>query len=278
VPTSSSQTEKSCGNLPQSNRQSLLLQPGNLTPSTRQSYSFSQTILTPSVRQSRQFLLLRSGNLYSQKHTARHRYLYTTNQPISVHNSSMNITKTPIGSRAAWRQLAANSIKMRPAGTTDTVATKLATRPRQIYLLVITDQKQQLCYYSDHRPARLYQTSVPLSPHRPTTRSLPAEASQWPPGKILTKPLPQLTHSPLAARIVYRQYSSHCRHASLQPPELSHIWTALFRVPQILNRADNGQAVVTSVSGCLKCYDIPQSFSFLIVHITCMFQYMEFVP
>jgi hypothetical protein len=56
----------------------------------------------------------------SQKHTAGHRYLYTTSQPISVHNSSMNITKTPIGSRAAWRQLPANSIKIRPASPTDT--------------------------------------------------------------------------------------------------------------------------------------------------------------
>jgi hypothetical protein len=34
---------------------------------------------------------------------------------------------------------------------------------------------------------------------------------------------------PLAARIVYRQCSSRCRHASLQPPELSHIRMALFR-------------------------------------------------
>jgi hypothetical protein len=134
--------------------------------------------LTPLVSQSRQFLLLRTGNLYSQKHTAQHRYLYTTNRAISVHNSSMNTTKTPIGSRAAWRQLAANSIKMRPAGPTDTVATKLATRPRQIYLSTITDQKQQVRYYSDRRPARLYQTSVP------------------PACSLLTKPPPRLIHSP----------------------------------------------------------------------------------
>jgi hypothetical protein len=60
-------------------------------------YSFNQTILTPSVSQSRQFLLLRTGNIYSQKHTARHRYLYTTNWPISDHNSSINPAKTPIG-------------------------------------------------------------------------------------------------------------------------------------------------------------------------------------
>jgi hypothetical protein len=72
-------------------------------------------------------------------------------------------------------------------------------------------QKQRICYYSDRRPAQLYQTSVPLSPHRPTTRSLPAEASQWPPGKILTKPLflNSLIHSP--ARI------PHCLPAVLQP-------------------------------------------------------------
>jgi hypothetical protein len=42
-----------------------------------------------------------TGNPYSQNHTARHRYLYTTNQPISVHNSSINTAKTPIGLRAA---------------------------------------------------------------------------------------------------------------------------------------------------------------------------------
>jgi hypothetical protein len=71
-----------------------------LTPSTRQSSSFSQTILTPSVSQSRQFLLLQSDNPYSQNHTARHRYLYSTNQPISVHNSCINTAKTPIGSCA----------------------------------------------------------------------------------------------------------------------------------------------------------------------------------
>jgi hypothetical protein len=65
--------------------------------STDNPYSFNQAILTPSVSQSRQFLLLRSENFYSQKHTARHRYLYTTNRPISVYNSSINPAKTPIG-------------------------------------------------------------------------------------------------------------------------------------------------------------------------------------
>jgi hypothetical protein len=89
-------------------------------------------------------------------------------------------------------------------------------------------QKQRICYYSDRRPAQLYRLATLLPRHRPVTQPLPAEASQWPPGKILTKPLPQLT-GPLAACIVYRQYSSRCRHASLQPPELFHIWTALFR-------------------------------------------------
>jgi hypothetical protein len=239
------------GNPIPSDRQSFLLQPGN-------PYSFYQTIL-----------FLRSGNPYSQRHTARRRYLCTTNQPISVHNSSMNITKTPIGSRAAWRQPVANSIKMRPAGTTDTVATKLSTRSRQIYLSTITDQKQQVRYYSDRRPARLYQTSVP-----PACSLLRGSFSR-----------------PLAARIVYRQYSSRCRHASLQPPDeassATHSLARSQRLPavlqplptsqaaasgviphsdgpfqghKILNRADNGQEVVTSVSGCLKCYDIPQYF------------------
>jgi hypothetical protein len=103
------------------NQAILFLQTGN-------PYSFNQTIP-----------FLRSGNPYSHRHTARHRYLYTTNQPISVHNSTMNITKTPIGSCAAWRQLAANSIKMRPTGPIDTVATKLARRTQQIYSSAITD-------------------------------------------------------------------------------------------------------------------------------------------
>jgi hypothetical protein len=64
------------------NQAIFLLQPDN-------SYSFGQTVLTPSIRQS---LLPKSYG--------KHRYLYTTNQPISVHNSSINTAKTPIGSRA----------------------------------------------------------------------------------------------------------------------------------------------------------------------------------
>jgi hypothetical protein len=63
---------------------------GNPTPSDRQSL----LLQTPSDRQS---LLLRSGIHYSQKHTERNRYLYSTNQPISVHNSSTNRARTPIG-------------------------------------------------------------------------------------------------------------------------------------------------------------------------------------
>jgi hypothetical protein len=40
-------------------------------------------------------------------------------------------------------------------------------------------------------------------------------------------------------------------------PRSEFAQTVLFRAAD-LNRADNGQAVVTSVSGCLGCYDIPQ--------------------
>jgi ferredoxin-like protein FixX len=120
-------------------------------------------------------------------------------------------------------------------------------------------QKQRICYYSDRRPAHLYRPTTLLSPHRPVTQPLPAEASQRPPP-------PQRSNSTQLAR----RSSSHrltgntpaaARRASLQRPEFSDILEVHkrpFLRPANLNREDNRQTVVISVSGCLECSDIPQ--------------------
>jgi hypothetical protein len=89
-----------------------------------------------------------------------------------------------------------------------TVAIKLATERRQIHLSAITDQEQQPCYDSDRRLARIHRPTALLSPHRPTTRSLPPKPASDRP-EISTKPLPSLSHS--------TSRSSHRLPAVLQP-------------------------------------------------------------
>jgi hypothetical protein len=102
--------------------------------------------------------------------------------------------------------------------TTDTVATKLATRPRQIYSSAITGQ-----HSSTDRPAALAASAGYLAAAR---RSQPATA-----GKILAAP--QLTRPPTQLVSSDRQYPSRC--PTSRPAAAGVLWhfgsaqTALFR-------------------------------------------------
>jgi hypothetical protein len=143
----------------------------------------------------------------------------------------MNITKTPIGSHAAWRQLAAKSIKMRPAGPTDTVATKLARRTRQIYSAI-----------TDPEAANLLLQWSPASTALPTDHTALAASAGYPAaarrsqpvtaGKTLAVP-PLVRPPPTQLVSSERQYPSRC--PTSQPAAAWVLWhfgsaeTALFR-------------------------------------------------